>query len=434
MDRSFPSPPQLQVNYCFLSPLEEQQRLLVNLNSSLLFHSLSPLEGREPLGEGTPPAPPPKPGNQLTRRIIPPMNLQLLYQLYQPRWRTRGLALPQPFPDRQHGTYSAAQIGQLYNRSTHTNHEPSPGDIPTVNQQTNKRFTAHPGKKEIRQKPRNDASLQKNLLLQEHAEKPKECGSKKETLAEQKTKFLTHKPIKHYHIYLHYHAQPSLYSLSSTNPYPLSSKSINNLSTNPNTPKENLMADMSNEDEALIARFVGLTTGDGAVSVISIPQHATSSNDWTKCLLLKVVTEKTVMDDSFIGAMSKAWAVGPEMEMEQITRNCYLARFQEGKDRQRIAMGGPWTFRGDMVAMAKVQSHQDLCPEHVTHMDAWVQFFNIPHNSLTEEGLLIMAAEVGAPISGSVHGFVSGRPFVKVKLRMEIEAECKDMVKFKHRN
>lgn len=50
------------------------------------------------------------------------------------------------------------------------------------------------------------------------------------------------------------------------------------------------MADFTNEDEAFIMKFVGLTMNDTNGKTISLPDKTTTSIDWKKCLLLRIVT------------------------------------------------------------------------------------------------------------------------------------------------
>lgn len=186
------------------------------------------------------------------------------------------------------------------------------------------------------------------------------------------------------------------------------------------------------EDEAFIRSFIGLTTADEPATAIVLSSRATTSTDWGKCLLLKVITDKAIMDNAFLNAMSRAWAMDTTSVIKQVTRNCYLAQFENTNDHSRVLMEGPWTFRGDLVAMATVKSHKDLSIQEIHTADIWIQFFNIPINSLTEEGAIVLAKEVGIPLTGPVEGFVNGRPFTKLKVRIQIKSKCKDHVRLTH--
>lgn len=192
------------------------------------------------------------------------------------------------------------------------------------------------------------------------------------------------------------------------------------------------MAGMTKEDEALIEKFIGLSTEDANATAIIVPQHAASSTNWDKCLLVRVLADRPVQEGPFIQTMIGVWNVDPSTTARQIARNCYLVEFEEVEDRVRVQNGGPWLFRGDLVASSQVKSQKDLNLMQVSHAAVWVQFHNLPVNSLTEEGLMIMAQEVGTPVSSPVHCSFNGRSFVKVKILLPLQAVIKDKVKLTH--
>lgn len=99
----------------------------------------------------------------------------------------------------------------------------------------------------------------------------------------------------------------------------------------------------------------------------------------------------------------------------------------------RVFLKGPWTYRGDLVAVKRVTSQMGLNPELVTHEDLWVQFFDVPAN-ITNEGLAIMAGGVGIPVSTPIEGYVAGRRFVKMRVSVNLAAPLRDRVRITHQN
>lgn len=165
---------------------------------------------------------------------------------------------------------------------------------------------------------------------------------------------------------------------------------------------------------------------------MNLPAHATTSTRWDSCLLLRVITDRAVMDSSFYSAMANAWRIDANSVFRQVTRNCYMATFQSSEEMTRIRLGGPWTYRGDLVAMATVKSHTELVPETADTADVWVQFYQIPVNSMKEEGLLMLARKLGTPISSPIDGFVNGKPFTKCKIQIRIADPCRDKLRTNH--
>lgn len=191
------------------------------------------------------------------------------------------------------------------------------------------------------------------------------------------------------------------------------------------------MAGFSEDDERLIAKFVGLCTKE-KTSVVKVPIQATSSNAWDLSLLAKVVTDRTVLDLPFHSNMIKAWAVDPATTFRPVTKNCYLVEFTNTDDLYRASLGGPWTYRGDLVATRKVSSHADLNPNHISSSNMWVQLHNLPLNAFADKGIHIIARELGTPVAAPLEGFVNGRRFTKVKVLIPLSEPLKDYVIAEH--
>lgn len=97
--------------------------------------------------------------------------------------------------------------------------------------------------------------------------------------------------------------------------------------------------------------------------------------------------------------MCKAWGSDPKTVIRPVTKNCYLAEFTNQDDLLCASLGGPWTYRGDLVASSRVSSNEDLKPEHIQFVSVWVQFHNLPVNCLKEEGFEVLGQTLGTLIS-----------------------------------
>lgn len=222
---------------------------------------------------------------------------------------------------------------------------------------------------------------------------------------------------------------PNSLLLSSFSPLsPAPSKSYYPKTTDP----RRTMANITPEDEALIQRFVGLTTAEEALTPVNLPLSAATSTNWEYTLLVRIISDRTVMDNQFISNMLIAWKVHPDTIFRPVMRNLYLIEFVNQEDLYSVSLGGPWTYRGDLVAPRRVSSQADLHPSHIVLANLWVQFFNLPVNSLTEEGLDILAGELGTRVSPPVDGFLNGKRFIKLKIMVNIEKPLKDRVVMTH--
>lgn len=87
------------------------------------------------------------------------------------------------------------------------------------------------------------------------------------------------------------------------------------------------MAGLTPEDEALIQRFVGLSTGESSGNKVVLPQVATTSTSWDLSLLLKVISDRSVLDGPFTFNMQQAWDVDSATIIRPISKNLFLAEF-----------------------------------------------------------------------------------------------------------
>lgn len=193
------------------------------------------------------------------------------------------------------------------------------------------------------------------------------------------------------------------------------------------------MATLTPDDELLIQKFIGLNTKDNRGAVVQLPDNAASSTNWDCTIIAKVISNRPMLDSSFQTNMIKAWNVDPAVVFKSLGDSTYLVEFMHEDEATKVIVGGPWTLRGDLVAVRRVSSHLSLNPDLLKTGDLWVQFHNAPIN-LTDEGIAIMARQVGSLMSAPIEGFVGERRFIKLKISVKLGEPLKDRVSFTHRS
>ena len=63
---------------------------------------------------------------------------------------------------------------------------------------------------------------------------------------------------------------------------------------------------MEQTDEELLAKFAALHTAGGGEEPINLTEEEATTRDWTKCALIRVVTDKMVIEQQFAATMRKA--------------------------------------------------------------------------------------------------------------------------------
>lgn len=90
------------------------------------------------------------------------------------------------------------------------------------------------------------------------------------------------------------------------------------------------------EDEALISKFIGLNTTDASLPKLKLPDRAASSTNWARCMLLRIITDRVVVDEQLGKMMMKAWATHRDTVIKPVDKNCYLMEFVEDEDMLKV--------------------------------------------------------------------------------------------------
>lgn len=157
-----------------------------------------------------------------------------------------------------------------------------------------------------------------------------------------------------------------------------------------------------------------------------MPKKATSSTNWALCPLARIVTNKTVLDGPFAKSMVYASRVDPATSMRQVEKNCYLIEFNDADDLNSALLGGPWTYIRDLVGLWQVSADLDRKASLMESATIWVLFLNLPVNAFKDEGIQVIGQSIGTPVSASINGFIHGKRFVKLKIRIKLDEPVKD--------
>lgn len=151
--------------------------------------------------------------------------------------------------------------------------------------------------------------------------------------------------------------------------------------------------------------------------------------------MARIVTDKAVIDAHFTATMLRAWGVNPQTKIRVVDRNIYTIQFVTKDELERVLGRGIWTYKQDVVALKRIQGQADLGKPEVKQMELWCQWHRIPHESVTHEGLLMVAqSKVGVPLSDVEETFLGGQKFYRNNMLLPIDAALKDKVSITHPN
>lgn len=90
----------------------------------------------------------------------------------------------------------------------------------------------------------------------------------------------------------------------------------------------------SSNDDAFIAQFAALSSEEGNQTRIQLDQTAIDTRDWNLTAMVRVVTDKGVLDSFFAKTMRKAWQI--QCEIIPLSNSVFLVQFSTNADMQRV--------------------------------------------------------------------------------------------------
>ena len=147
------------------------------------------------------------------------------------------------------------------------------------------------------------------------------------------------------------------------------------------------------------------------------------------CVLVKVLSDRTVFDAQFERQMRRAWGVHHSTTFTMTERGLYLVHCENRRDYERVLSNGPWTYRQDLVLITECFSMEEADERTITHTEIWVQFHNLSADLLTEEGVTILADPIGEVLSEPLVSYLNGRQYFKVKILLDLAKPVKDKLK-----
>lgn len=185
-------------------------------------------------------------------------------------------------------------------------------------------------------------------------------------------------------------------------------------------------------DEEFILQFANLSAGSCSSSPVEIPAETVTERDWSVCALVRVVTDKPVIETYFSTLMKRVWGVHTTTEIRAVTHNIFFANFNTMAELERIMHKGVWNYRGDAVILKRLTGPAELANPIVGDMEVWTQLHKIPFQAISHEGVLLVAKRIGIPRSGVSEIFQGGNTFHKIKLQIPIDQPLKDVVPMNH--
>lgn len=188
---------------------------------------------------------------------------------------------------------------------------------------------------------------------------------------------------------------------------------------------------MDSSDEMFIAQFEALS----AEPPLTLPPQGVSTRNWSRCILARVLTDRSIVPSHFSQIMLRVWAARPDIEVVVLTQTVFLIQFTDDMEVNRTMQRGIWSYRGDAVILEKLSSQPDMTQPLVQNMEVWVQCHGIPLDAITNEGIIMLAeTKLGTMLSEPIDTFLGGQKFYRIKMLLPVDQALKDRLEVTHPN
>ncbi|TXG57659.1 hypothetical protein EZV62_015488 [Acer yangbiense] len=117
---------------------------------------------------------------------------------------------------------------------------------------------------------------------------------------------------------------------------------------------------MGSDEIAKMYAKLSLLEREGPVQRLQEVLKMASAQRLALSLVGKVISNKMINRDVFMGAMGRVWQVSDCVEIEFVSSNIFMFHFNNLGDRTRVLNGGPWTFDGALITLGEPTRKGDI--------------------------------------------------------------------------
>ncbi|XP_074369671.1 uncharacterized protein LOC141711136 [Apium graveolens] len=144
------------------------------------------------------------------------------------------------------------------------------------------------------------------------------------------------------------------------------------------------------------------------------------------------LTDRNVNFQAIQNVLADLWRPKEGVEIHDLGGQRYSFVFYHVLDMERVIDGSPWTFEQGMLVYHKLEAHEDPNTIQLKTMDVWVQVYDLPMGMISEKIIQSIGNFVGEFVKAdpaNMNGL--WKPFVRVRVRMNIEIPLKRRMKLK---
>jgi Domain of unknown function (DUF4283) len=108
-------------------------------------------------------------------------------------------------------------------------------------------------------------------------------------------------------------------------------------------------------------------------------------------VVARFLTNTILMDGNFEVVMACVWNLRAEGRITTIAKNTYLVEAETEEEIYTLVDKGVWLYKRNTVALRLPSRSEDLAPEFMGEMEAWMQLHHVSLAVFNHEGLALLA-------------------------------------------
>ncbi|TXG69352.1 hypothetical protein EZV62_004287 [Acer yangbiense] len=142
---------------------------------------------------------------------------------------------------------------------------------------------------------------------------------------------------------------------------------------------------MNSEEIARLCANMTLREKDDLVQSLQSELRTAGIQRMALSLVGKVLTNKMVNREAFMGLIGRIWRVEEGLEIELVKHNVFKFQFYSAIDRCRVLECGPWTFDGALIVLEEPSGKGVVDKMRFNYSEFWVQIHYVPLVCKTKE-------------------------------------------------
>ncbi|XP_030941830.1 uncharacterized protein LOC115966814 [Quercus lobata] len=140
------------------------------------------------------------------------------------------------------------------------------------------------------------------------------------------------------------------------------------------------------------------------------------------CLVMKILTQRFIVLDALRKHLKMLWKPNKGLWISEIEGEMFLVEFGDCRDKKRILEMCPWSYEKQLVLLQEFEGER--VPKEITMKwtPFWVQIYNLPLMSTTQESDLVIGGKIGRVLDVDVpeKGVQWGK-YLRVRVSVDVK-------------